>query len=272
MGRYLQKQRNKGTVIGFVPTMGALHEGHMNLVDTCKGQTGLSVCSIFVNPTQFNDPSDFEKYPVTLEKDLKMLSDAGTSVVFLPSVKEIYPNGLKLENQYDLGDLETKLEGKYRPGHFQGVCQVVDKLLEMTSPDILFMGQKDYQQCMVVQKLIDLKKIPTRLQTCPTVRESSGLAMSSRNMRLSTEERALAARIHETLQQIKSELKPGDTSGILKSAAQRLTDAGFKVDYLEICTANGLDKIDNWDGKTPAIAVVAAFLGNVRLIDNLIIK
>ncbi len=268
---YLEKQQKKGVSIGFVPTMGALHQGHITLVTASTENTGLTVCSIFVNPTQFNDPADFKKYPITIEKDLKMLSDAGADVVFLPDVKEIYPDGLEKVRTYSLGHLETILEGKYRPGHFQGVCQVVHRLLEIVSPDILFMGQKDYQQCMVVQHLIDLYAIPTRLVKCSTIREESGLAMSSRNMRLSDTERQKAAEIYRTLQYVEQSILPGDLADIKGKAIDRLINAGFRVDYLEICDANNLNIIETWDGKSPLVTLTAAFLGDVRLIDNLVI-
>jgi pantoate--beta-alanine ligase len=267
---YLKKQQMKGILIGFVPTMGALHPGHITLVSSSKENTGLTVCSIFVNPTQFNDPADFKKYPVTIENDLKMLYEAGADVVFLPDVKEIYPNGLEKVRTYSLGHLETVLEGKYRPGHFQGVCQVVHRLLDIVSPDILFMGQKDYQQCMVVQKLIDSYSIPARLVKCSTIREESGLAMSSRNMRLSETERVKAAEIYRTLQFVEKSTRPGNLNNIKGQGIDMLAKSGFRIDYLEICDARDLSIIENWDGKTPLVALAAVFLGDVRLIDNLV--
>ena len=268
---YLEKQRQKGVSIGFVPTMGALHRGHMALIEASVKNAGLTVCSIFVNPTQFNDPADFAKYPVTLENDLKMLAETGADIVFLPEVSEIYPAGMDQLIHYPLGQLETILEGKYRPGHFQGVCQVVHRLLDIVQPDILYMGQKDYQQCMVVQYLIDTFNIPARLETCSTIREDSGLAMSSRNMRLSEEDRSKASEIYRTLSEIKKLLKPGSLLPLKENAILRLTDAGFKVDYLEICHARDLTILDTWDGKAPVIVLVAAFLSGVRLIDNLVL-
>jgi pantoate--beta-alanine ligase len=267
---YLKKQQNKGISIGFVPTMGALHQGHITLVTASTEKTGLTVCSIFVNPTQFNDPADFKKYPITLENDLKMLFEAGADVVFLPEVEEIYPDGLEKVRTYALGHLESILEGKYRPGHFQGVCQVVHRLLEIVSPDILFMGQKDYQQCMVVQKLIDSYAIPTALVKCNTIREESGLAMSSRNMRLSESERDQAAEIYRTLKFVEQSIRPGNLSDIKGKGIDLLSKSGFRVDYLEICDTRDLSIIDNWDGKSPLVALAAAFLGEVRLIDNLV--
>lgn len=252
--------------------MGALHLGHMALVEASVKNTSLTVCSIFVNPTQFNDPADFAKYPVTIEKDLKLLAETGADIVFLPDVSGIYPAGMDQLIHYPLGQLETILEGKYRPGHFQGVCQVVHRLLDIVQPDILYMGQKDYQQCMVVQYLIDTFHIPTRLETCTTIREDSGLAMSSRNLRLSVEDRSKASEIYRVLSEIKKQLKPGNLSPLKENAVLQLNDAGFKVDYLEICHARNLTILDTWDGKAPVIALTAAFLSGVRLIDNLVLN
>jgi pantoate--beta-alanine ligase len=267
---YLKKAQNEGISIGFVPTMGALHQGHLNLISYSKKNTGLTVCSIFVNPTQFNDPVDFKKYPITIENDLKLLFEAGADCVFLPEVEEIYPAGLKNVRTYPLGHLEIILEGKYRPGHFQGVCQVVHRLLEIVSPEMLFMGQKDYQQCMVIQYLINNFKIPTQLVTCNTVREVSGLAMSSRNMRLSETEKDKAKEIYRTLQLLELQVKPGPLKYILEEAITMLLNFGFNVDYLEICLVHDLTIVETWDGKSPLIALVAAYIGEVRLIDNLI--
>ena len=164
----LEKITCNGT-IGYVPTMGALHEGHLSLIKKCKSESTFTVCSIFVNPTQFNDKSDFEKYPVKLEEDIALLIQAGCDILFLPNVKELYPNGTTLET-YNLGALETIWEGKFRPGHFQGVCQVVQRLLSIIKPNKLFMGQKDYQQCMIIQQLIHLIDFKTELVICSTIR------------------------------------------------------------------------------------------------------
>jgi len=272
LSEYLKQARHKGISIGFVPTMGALHQGHLTLVAYAKKDTGINVCSIFVNPTQFNDPADFKKYPITIENDLKLLYEAGADIVFLPEVEEIYPAGLKMEATYSLGHLETILEGKYRPGHFQGVCQVVHRLLEIVSPDKMFVGQKDYQQCMVIDHLIKSYNISTQLVTCNTIRESSGLAMSSRNMRLTENERIIAAELYRTLQMLEQQVKPGSLKNLLQEAKNRLSNFGFKVDYLEICHAGDLTIFETWDGKSPLVALVAAFLGDVRLIDNHIFK
>ncbi|HTC00703.1 MAG TPA: pantoate--beta-alanine ligase [Ferruginibacter sp.] len=270
LGEYLAIQRKKGLKTGFVPTMGALHNGHISLINACRKQNDLTICSIFVNPTQFNDPNDFKKYPKTIEADIYLLEKEGCDIVFLPSVDEIYPSGTPTIH-YELGFLETVLEGKYRPGHFQGVCQVVDRLLQIMMPDQLFLGQKDYQQCMVIKKLIELTSTPTELIICTTQREESGLAMSSRNMRLSNNEKNNAINIYNTLHLVQKEIQPGDLSQLKQKAAEYLISKGFTVDYVEIANTATLQLIDNWNGSTPLIALAAAFLNDVRLIDNIIL-
>jgi pantoate--beta-alanine ligase len=263
--------KQKGGSLGFVPTMGALHKGHMTLIKHCKKNTDICIASIFINPTQFNNQSDFEKYPITIENDIDMLEAAGCDVLFLPSVKEIYPANVPAL-YYKLGYLEKILEGKYRPGHFQGVCQVVDKLLSIITPDILFIGQKDYQQCMVIKMLVQLKKYPVAIEIVPTVREKSGLAMSSRNMRLTKSEKTNAVNLSKTLMQIKNEINPGDITILKDSAKQKLDDAGFKTDYVEIADARTLKTIETWDGKKRLVTLVAAYLNEIRLIDNMLIN
>ena len=271
----LQKLRagykKTGRSVGFVPTMGALHLGHITLIKNCKAATEICICSIFVNPTQFNNTEDFKKYPVTIEKDIDMLEAAGCDVLFLPEVKEIYPPGIATEH-YELGYLEEILEGKYRPGHFQGVCQVVDRLLSIVQPDTLFLGQKDYQQCMVIKKLIELKKYPTLIKIIPTVRETSGLAMSSRNMRLSDVEKKTALQISKNLFFIQKEIRPGDTTSLAEKVTNHLTAEGFKVDYVAIANAENLEPVTLWDGKSTLVALIAAYLNEVRLIDNLLLN
>ena len=268
---YLLKRKEQGMLIGFIPTMGALHRGHISLLASSKKKDSLSVCSIFVNPAQFNDVKDFDNYPTTIEKDIDALEKAGCDVLFLPSVSEMYPGGTQHAEKYDIGYLETVLEGKYRPGHFQGVCLVVNRLLDIIPADELYLGQKDYQQSMVIKKLVELKNIKTNISICPTLRETDGLAMSSRNMRLSEQDRKLALKIFESLSFLKTNIKPGNLKTLKQAAAQKLTDAGFKVDYIEIADAADLSIIDHWDGHVKPVAVAAAFLGDVRLIDNMLL-
>jgi pantoate--beta-alanine ligase len=270
----VESQRKKGYTIGFVPTMGALHTGHISLIEQSKKASNSTVCSIFVNPTQFNDPADFEKYPVTIEKDIALLETAGCDVLFLPSVSEIYPDGVNAKRQYDLGFLETLLEGKFRPGHFQGVCMVVHRLLEIVLPDNLYLGQKDYQQCMVIKKLVELIQLPQPITVtvCPTLREPDGLAMSSRNTRLTPDEREKATAIFQSLRYIQLHLEKGDTAVLKKQALAILEKPGFRVDYLEIANANNLLPVHNWDGEQKLVLLAAAFLNKVRLIDNIIVN
>jgi len=250
--------------------MGALHEGHISLIAISKQSTALTVCSIFVNPTQFNDPKDFQKYPITLEKDIPMLEKAGVDVLFLPEVAEMYPDGTQGLETYDLGPLETLLEGKFRPGHFQGVSQVMRRLLEKVRPDQLFMGSKDYQQCMVVRRLLTIMDLPTTLHCCPIIREADGLAMSSRNLRLTPEQRANATAIYRALMLIKTGYTAGPVPTLIENAIRILESAGFRVDYVSIADANTLEPIP---GPSPsgAVALIAAFQGDVRLIDNMVL-
>lgn len=268
--QYLSNKRNTGSLIGFVPTMGALHSGHLSLIEQSKKNTHCTVCSIFVNPTQFNDPKDFAKYPVTLEQDLLLLEKAGCDIVFLPSVNEIYPNGTALRKQFNLGYLETILEGKYRPGHFQGVCQVVHRLLDIVQPGTLFLGRKDYQQCMVIKRLIALAGWDIGVNIIPTLREDSGLALSSRNLRLSENDRRSAAVIYRSLSYIKQHITTGNLSPLITTATEMIMQAGFeKIDYVSIANADTLEAVSEWNGETKLVALVAAFISGVRLIDNM---
>lgn len=284
---WVDAQRKKDDCIGFVPTMGALHDGHISLIEASKKKDTITVSSIFVNPTQFNDPKDFKKYPVTLEKDIDMLEKAGCDVLFLPGVEEIYPParlshsggddkigpGFSPKMHYDLGFLETILEGKYRPGHFQGVCMVVHRLLEIVNPDHLYLGQKDYQQCMILARLVELTglKNKTEIVICPTLREVDGLAMSSRNMRLNEVERKNAVTIYQCLNMIKENAEKNTPAELIKKAKLMLEKAGFKVDYVEIADAGDLSPVHDWNGKQKWVALIAASLNEVRLIDNMVI-
>ena len=274
LSKILLTKKKKLNQIGFVPTMGALHHGHLALLKKCRQQNDISVFSIFVNPTQFNDAEDFKKYPVTVEKDILLLEAAGCDILFLPTVTEIYPAGTDKLPKYDLGFLETILEGKFRPGHFQGVCQVVHRLLQIILPHKLYIGQKDFQQCMVIKKLLALTGLDKEIKTevTETIRESDGLAMSSRNKRLTAEARKIAPLIANSLQQIKAELKPGITGEIIQKSISMLEYAGLKIDYIELANAETLERIENWNGKDKAIVLAAAYIGNVRLIDNVLIN
>jgi pantoate--beta-alanine ligase len=265
--------QHKAGQIGFVPTMGALHEGHLALIKQSKELAAITVCSIFVNPTQFNDINDFNKYPVTPQQDIALLQSVGCDILFLPSVEEIYPKGLQSKTTYELGFLENILEGKYRPNHFQGVCQVVERLLQIVMPNYLLMGAKDYQQCMVIKQLLH-QVMPFKnieLVIVPTVREVSGLAKSSRNMRLSQDEADKATALYRTLYSVMGQLQPGGLNTVMHQAEERLLQVGFeKVDYVAVVDANTLELITEWDGKRKLVILAAAFINGVRLIDNII--
>lgn len=271
---YLELQRKEGKKTGFIPTMGALHNGHISLIKEGLQTNNIVISSIFVNPTQFNDPADYQKYPITLEADISQLEAAGCHILFLPSVQEIYPNGTSAVAHYELGYIETILEGKYRPGHFQGVCAVVHRLLEIVQPDKLYLGQKDYQQCMVISKLLELTGLDktVSINISPTLREKDGLAMSSRNVRLDAESRKKAPSIYQSLHSIKKNYQPGDLTQTREQAATFLSQNGFKVDYVEIADAVNLQPVDTWDGKQKLVTLAAAFLKDVRLIDNILLN
>lgn len=268
--RHLKQQKLEGK-LGFVPTMGALHDGHLQLIRTAKGENAAVVSSIFVNPAQFNDPNDFRKYPITLEADIRLLEKEKCDVLFLPEVNEIYPGGFTNLETYDLGVLDTIFEGASRPGHFQGVCQVVNRLLDIVEPDQLYLGQKDYQQCMVIQRLIQLTGKSVNVRICPTLRENTGLAMSSRNMRLSPSARDKASAIFQLLTYAKQRIKSGDLNGLRQYGTQFLSQQGFSPDYIAFANANSLEPRNHWDGEETIVMLIAAFIEEVRLIDNLII-
>ena len=267
--QWLSGQRATGKSVGFVPTMGALHKGHLDLVTRAGKENDLAVCSIFVNPIQFNNPEDLEKYPRTTEEDLRLLEETGCDLVFIPSVKEMYPG--PVVEKYDFGPLEKVMEGEHRPGHFNGVAIVVKKFFEIIQPDRAYFGEKDFQQLRIIQSLVEMEKIPVMIIPCPTVREVDGLAMSSRNRRLSAEERKVAPKIYQTLQQAGNLAGKVPVSEVKKISAAGLEEKGFKVDYFQIADIETLQPIESWEGTTGVIACVAAFLGNVRLIDNMIL-
>jgi pantoate--beta-alanine ligase len=256
--------------IGFVPTMGALHSGHIQLVKRALTENDIVVCSVFVNPTQFNNPEDLKKYPRTLEADQAMLAEAGCHILFAPTVEEMYPTMPALK--FDFGNLEHIMEGKFRPGHFNGVGIVVSKLFHMVSPSRAYFGQKDIQQVAVVNRLINDLSFQIELVVCETIRETDGLAMSSRNRRLSPEARAEANRIYASLELGKSLLLKGESVENVHFAVENFYKAlpSFTLEYYEITDFETLESITKISiGKRTAI-VIAAFLDGVRLIDNLI--
>lgn len=272
---YLKSQQRAGKTIGFVPTMGALHAGHISLIERAKAENDLAVCSIFVNPTQFNNPEDLKKYPRTLEKDCEMLLPAGCDVVFAPSAEEMYPSLPQLK--MDFGTLETVMEGKFRPGHFNGVGIVVSKLFNIVKPEKAYFGLKDLQQVAVIRRMVQDLSFDLEIIPCPTLRESDGLAMSSRNTRLSPEARALAPQIYKVLNLAKEKLQAGASVSEMQTAVNEHFDnfpaferAAFRLEYFEAADFDTLLPIEAKieDGKTALC--VAAFLGGVRLIDNIV--
>jgi pantoate--beta-alanine ligase len=260
--------------VGFVPTMGALHEGHISLVKRAKADGALVVVSVFVNPTQFNDKDDFEKYPTSIDADTGLLAEAGCDVLLLPTVSEIYPAGEQNMPVYDFGYLDTVLEGANRPGHFKGVGQVVARLLDVVQPQRLYMGQKDYQQCMVVTRLLHMlgKKETIEMVVCPTTREADGLAMSSRNRRLTQSQRALAGLLYQCLVSIQAKKDNTSFTIVEKECNDLLVAKGFEPDYIALADARDLTLLQNYDNSRPMVALIAAKIGDIRLIDNLLLN
>ncbi len=255
--------------IGFVPTMGALHEGHIALVRNAVRENEISGCSIFINPTQFNNRTDFDKYPITLEKDLELLSQAECDFVFLPDVKEMYPEGLSGDYSYDLGYLDTVLEGEHRPGHFNGVCTIVHKLLKAVMPHNLYMGEKDFQQCMVIKRLLEITSLPVKLNICPTLRDADGLAKSSRNMRLSREARVKANTIYNCLTFIKENYQKASFEALRNECLKTLSGHGFNTEYLMLANADNLELLNDFTDNKRMVILIASVLEEVRLIDNM---
>ncbi len=269
---YISAQVANGRSIGFVPTMGALHAGHLSLIKKAKEDGTLAVCSIFVNPTQFNDKKDLEKYPVSTEADIELLISAGCDVLYMPDVEEIYPGGAANTKTFDFGYLDTILEGAKRPGHFKGVGQVVARLLDIIKPAKLYLGQKDYQQCMVITKLTEMMGLQEmEVVICPTMRESDGLAMSSRNRRLTEPQRVVAAIIYQCLVSIQSKQHIGSFAVVKKECEDLLSAKGFEPDYVALADARNLKLLDNYNTDTPMVALIAAKIGEIRLIDNMLL-
>jgi pantoate--beta-alanine ligase len=256
-------------VIGFVPTMGALHAGHISLVKQAISETQVVVVSIFVNPTQFNDKSDLEKYPRNLEADLKLLEKTGCQIVFAPKTEEIYPE--PDTRKFEFGDLENVMEGKHRPGHFNGVAQVVSKLFDIVKPDKAYFGLKDFQQLAIIKEMVTQLNLPVEIVPCAIVREESGLAMSSRNELLSAEERKNAAVISESLFQAYELKKQKSVNELQNWIADNINkNPCLNVEYVEIVDDRRLQHVKSWDEKGGKVCCVAVFCGKVRLIDNIV--
>ena len=256
------------TEVGFVPTMGALHEGHLSLIKRSVGENALTVASVFVNPTQFNDKSDLERYPRTPEADCALLASAGCDIAFLPSVEEMYPE--PDTRTFDLGTVAEVMEGKYRPGHFNGVAQIVSKLFYAVQPKRAYFGDKDFQQIAVIRSMVRSLKLPVEIIACPIVREASGLAKSSRNTLLSDEERAKAARISQTLSRSRNLMQQGaSVAEAIRFVADELAkDPVFRMDYYEIVADDTLLPVKSWDESAHITGCIAVYCGKIRLIDN----
>ena len=269
----IKKQKSAGKKIGFVPTMGALHEGHLTLIRYAKNENDFTVCSVFVNPTQFNEQADLEKYPRTLDKDAVLLESAGCDMLFAPPVEEVYPEGTHLAEEYTFGGLEDEMEGAHRPGHFQGVGQVVHRLLDIVQPYRLYMGQKDFQQFTLIQYMIEHLSLPVQLRIAPIVREADGLAMSSRNVRLTPLNRAKAFIIYRTLQEFKelnAVFSVKELVGMAMAQMKAIDD--FRPEYFTVADGRTLKRISNLEGHDYVIVATAVWAGDVRLIDNVILK
>lgn len=268
----LAKHRLKGSKIGLVPTMGALHNGHLALVNASKNECEITVVSIFVNPAQFNNAEDLEKYPQTHKEDIQLLTAQACDILFLPSVQEIYPNPHDISISF--GALENNLEGSFRPGHFQGVGLVVSKLFNICQPDYAFFGQKDLQQFFVINKLIDQLSFPIELKMVETSREENGLAMSSRNMRLSEHEKSEASLINRSLSIAREQLLEGVSIQTVIENAKELfaTNDRLTLEYFEIVETDNFSSITKVTNPKKTAICVAAYIGKVRLIDNLLLN
>ncbi|MFM1897868.1 MAG: Pantothenate synthetase [Bacteroidota bacterium] len=252
--------------IGFIPTMGALHEGHIQLLHAAQAATDFTVVSVFVNPLQFNNPDDLAKYPRDLEADAALLRQSGADVLFVPSAEEVYPER-PAASGVDLGDLAARFEGAFRPGHFEGVLQVLTRLFELVQPSRAYFGQKDLQQCMVVRKLIEQKFSGLEMVTVPTVRASNGLALSSRNQRLSPQGLETASAIYHQLKSLSKELEFGSN---LHSASEQLASLGIETEYLQAVALPDMQTINRAQESEEKAVVFAGYLEGVRLIDNLL--
>lgn len=258
--------QNLKKTIAFVPTMGGLHQGHLSLVDIAKKKADIVVVSIFVNPTQFGKNEDFDKYPNTLANDKYLLEERGVNVIFTPSIDEIYPKGY--QTNVEVSEIANLLCAASRPGHFQGVVQVVKRLFELVKPNVAVFGEKDYQQLLVIKDMVERYQMNIAIISAPIVRETDGLAMSTRNQYLSKQERQIAPKVYQVLEQIKKSLQRGESINTVSTQAKNNLEQDFKLDYLEVLDANTLKQIN--DNTTHIAVLCAVFLGSTRLIDNIV--
>lgn len=263
------RYRRQNKTVGLVPTMGALHDGHISLMKAARRDNDVVVASIFVNPTQFNNPADLATYPRTLEADCDRLRDAGVDIAFAPSVEEVYPE--PDTRVFDLGPVAEVMEGAMRPGHFNGVAQVVSKLFDMVSPDRAYFGQKDFQQIAVIKRMVQLCGFDIDIVSCPIVREADGLALSSRNVRLTPERRLHAPAIHKALVESKTLSHTHTVAEVKKAVVEAIdSDPCLTTEYFEIADALTMQPVNDWDSANGTVGCVTVYCGDVRLIDNII--
>lgn len=264
----LSALRAQGKTVGLVPTMGALHAGHASLVKRSVAENDVTVVSVFVNPTQFNDKNDLVKYPRTLEADCVLLESCGASFAFAPSVEEMYPE--PDTRQFSYAPLDTVMEGAFRPGHFNGVCQIVSKLFDAVKPDRAYFGEKDFQQLAIIREMVRQMQFPLEIVGCPIVREEDGLALSSRNARLSGEERQQALRISQTLFESRTFAADHTVEETQRFVEKSIAAApGLRLEYFELVDGTTLQKISHWSDTDYAVGCITVFCGEVRLIDNI---
>lgn len=273
LSELLEERRKTGGKIGFVPTMGALHDGHISLVEKAASENDIVVASVFVNPAQFNDKSDLEHYPRTFDADQKLLQNSGCDILFFPSIEEMYPAGPDVPSiQVDLGGLDKVMEGKFRPGHFEGVVKVLKRFFDITGFCNAYFGEKDFQQLAIVKRMVSELRLPVHVVGCPIKRENDGLAMSSRNTRLTIEERKIAGKISIALRHAESKWNARSVSETIADITAELTEEkAFRIDYIEIADRDTLQPLSE-NEKRNAIVCVAVFLGQVRLIDNIFLS
>jgi pantoate--beta-alanine ligase len=266
---YLKHLKRAEKSVGLVPTMGALHAGHISLIDASKAENDVTVGSIFVNPIQFNNQNDLLKYPRTLEKDIELLESVGCDVLFSPETPEMYPEKSTLT--LDFGHLDKIMEGEFRPGHFSGVALVVSKLFNIVQPDHAYFGQKDWQQFAIIQKLVQELNFNVTLRSIATLREANGLALSSRNLRLDSEQRQLANVFYKGLLRAKAQLKKGGDLAAVRATVKAVVEEfpGAKLEYFELVDSKNLNRLENVEQSRQPIMCIAGYVGDIRLIDNM---
>ena len=268
----LTEWKSIGFSVGFVPTMGALHQGHLSLIERAISENNKVVCSIFINPTQFNNQEDLVSYPIQIDKDLALLRKMNCDLVFTPEIKDMYPQGNEIQ-QFELNGLDALMEGAHRPGHFDGVCTIVNKLFNLIKPQNAYFGQKDFQQLAIIRQLNKTQKFKINIIGCPIIRDENGLAMSSRNMLLNKKERLIAAKIYHILTSAKAQFFSNHIENVKLFVIKELNAvSAFSTDYVEIVHAQTLQPLNDGEKKEPAVLCIAVFLGSIRLIDNILLN